>query len=171
MGNPPILKVTPVLPPYLAGAIQRYERAGNPWLAAITMTFFDASSFGNKLGSMMSLRIKGNKVERLANMLFNAPVESTDEHRYLLMPSGLRAIPTSDFVLRGCNRDVIAEVFGKNIANAIKASPAFKEEAEQGEPLTECVSMTISCRVNEGAVINLSLDEKEGYRVKAKLYD
>ena len=62
-------------------------------------------------------------------------------------------------------------MFGHETGAAIKASPAYKEEVEQGTPLTECVSMTISQRAEDGAVINLSLDEKLGFRVKAKLYN
>ncbi|KID83763.1 hypothetical protein MGU_08954 [Metarhizium guizhouense ARSEF 977] len=134
------------------------------------MSFLDVSTFGNKLGSMMSLEITSNKVERLANWLFDAPVESMDKHRYLILPTGLRIIPSTDLVLRGCKRDVIPEVFGFDLHNAIKASPAYKEEAEQGNPLTECVTMTISHRASDGAIINLSLDEKEAFRVKGKLY-
>ncbi|KAI8647965.1 hypothetical protein NCS56_01548200 [Fusarium sp. Ph1] len=170
--NPPILKVAAVFPRYLAQAIRKYQQSpGTPWVAAITMTFLDGSSFGNKLGSMMSLEIMKNKVERLADMLFGAEIESTDEHRYLILPTGLRVLSTSDLILRGCKRDVIAKVFGEDIANAIKASLAFKEEHDQGNPLTECVSMSISRLSNDGAVINLSLDEREGVRVKAKLYE
>ncbi|RSL80673.1 hypothetical protein CDV31_017102, partial [Fusarium ambrosium] len=101
------------------------------------MSFLDVSSFGNKLGSMMSLEIMRNKVERLANMLFGAEIESTDEHRYLVLPTGLRVLSASDLVLRGCKRGVIAEVFGEDIAKAIEASPAFKEENGLGSCLTE----------------------------------
>lgn len=146
------------------------QGSGSGWVAAVTMSFLDVSSFGNKLGSMMSLEITSNKVERLASTLFNAPTELTNEHRYLILPTGLRILPSPDFVLRGCKRDVILEVFGHDIDKAIKASPAFREEAEQGNPLTECVSMTISHAAEDGAVINLSLDEREGFRVKVKLY-
>ncbi|KFA48716.1 hypothetical protein S40293_11453 [Stachybotrys chartarum IBT 40293] len=171
--NPPILRVRTVFPTFLAGAIRKHplEVSGNTWAAAITMSFLDVSSFGNKLGSMMSLEITSNKIERLANELFDAPIESTDEYRYLILPTGLRIIPSPDLTLRGCKRDVILEVFGYDIDNAIKASLAYKEEAEQGNPLTECVSMTISHRAKDGAVINLSLDEKEGVRVRRKLYE
>ena len=119
----------------------------------------------------MSLRIMSNKVERLANVLFDVTLESTEGHRYLIQATGLRVIPSPDLVLRGCKRDAILEVFGPDINTAIKASPAYREEAEQGNPLTECVSMTIASRAEDGAVINLSLDEKEGVRVKVKLYD
>jgi hypothetical protein len=172
LGNPAVLKVTAVFPTFIAGAIRKYstQSGGNTWAAAITMSFLDVSTFGNKLGSMMSLEITSNKVERLANWLFDAPVESMDKHRYPILPTGLRIIPSTDLVLRGCKRDVIPEVFGFDLHNAIKASPAYKEEAEQGNPLTECVTMTISHRASDGAIINLSLDEKEAFRVKGKLY-
>lgn len=85
------------------------------WMAAVTMSFLDVSSFGNKLGSMMSLEITSNKVERLANTLFDAPVESMDEYRYLILSTGLRIIPSKDLVLRGCKRDAILEIFGRDI--------------------------------------------------------
>ncbi|KAM4061496.1 hypothetical protein HRG_007311 [Hirsutella rhossiliensis] len=134
------------------------------------MSFFDGSSFGDKLGSMMSLEVTSNKVERLANNLFDAPVESMDKNRYLVLPTGLRIIPGADLILRGCKRHVILDVFGHDIYNAVNASRAYKEEAEQGNPLTECVTMTISHRADDGAIINLSLDEREALRIKHKLF-
>jgi len=170
--NPSVSRVVTVLPTYLASAVRRYLQSnGHGWVAAITMSFLDTLSFGNKLGSMMSLEIMSNKVERVASVLFDVSVELAGEHRYLILPTGLRILPSPDLVLRGCKRDVILEVFGRDITTAIMASPAYKEEAEQGNPLTECVTMTISNKAKDGAVINLSLDEKEGFRVKAKLYD
>ncbi|KAL2129657.1 hypothetical protein VTI74DRAFT_7491 [Chaetomium olivicolor] len=173
LGNPPVLRVSALFPTFLAGAIRRYSPTGggSAWTAAITMSFPDVSSLGNKFGSMMSLEITSNKVERLASILFDVGIESTDEHRYLIQPTGLRVIPSPDLVLRGCRRDVILDVFGHDVETAIKASPAYREEAEQGNPLTECVSMTISHRAKDGAVINLSLDQKEGVRVRVKLYE
>jgi hypothetical protein len=173
LGNPPVLRVSSLFPTFLAGAIRRYSPngSGSAWTAAITMSFPDISSFGNKIGSMMSLEITSNKVERLASTLFGAAIESTDEYRYLIQPTGLRVIPCPDLVLRGCRRDVISEVFGHDVETAIKASPAYREEAEQGNPLTECVTMTVSNRAEDGAVINLSLDQKEGVRVRMKLYE
>ncbi|KAK4107116.1 hypothetical protein N656DRAFT_683942, partial [Canariomyces notabilis] len=172
LGNPPVLRVSALFPTFLAGAIRRYSPngGGSAWTAAITMSFPDISSFGNKIGSMMSLEITSNKVERLASMLFGAGIESTDENRYLIQATGLRVIPCPDLVLRGCRRDVISEVFGHDVETAIKASPGYREEAEQGNPLTECVTMTVSHRAKDGAVINLSLDQKEGVRVRMKLY-
>ncbi|KJZ69955.1 hypothetical protein HIM_10647 [Hirsutella minnesotensis 3608] len=173
LSNPAVLRITTVFPTYTAGAITRYRMPnnGNSWVAAVTMSFLDVSSFGNKLGSMMSIEITSNKVERLANILFDAPLESMDNNRYLILPTGLRILPSPDLVLRGCKRHVILEIFGRDIYNAITASPAYKEEAEQGNPLTECVTMMISCQACNGAVIHLSLDEKEAIRVKDKLYE
>ncbi|PSN59587.1 hypothetical protein BS50DRAFT_507975 [Corynespora cassiicola Philippines] len=119
----------------------------------------------------MSLEITSNKVERLASELFDVHIESTGGHRYLIFPSGLRVIPSPDLILRGCKRHAMLEWLGHDIDTAIRTSPAFKEEAEQGNPLTECISMTISNRATESAVINLSLDEKEGVRIRKKLYE
>lgn len=173
LGKPPVLRVSALFPAFLAGAIRRYSPndGGNAWTAAITMSFPDVSSVGNKFGSMMSLEITSNKVQRLASTLFDVGIESTNEHRYLIQPTGLRVIPGPDLVLRGCRRDVILDVFGHDVETAIKASPAYREEAEQGYPLTECVTMTISHRAEDGAMINLSLDQKEGVRVRVKLYE
>ncbi|KAK4243092.1 hypothetical protein C7999DRAFT_45019 [Corynascus novoguineensis] len=111
------------------------------------MSFLDISSFGNKIGSMISLEITSNKVKRLTSILFGAGIESTDE-----------VIPCPDLVLQGYRRDVISEVFSHDIKTIIKASPAYREEAEQGNPLIEYVSMIVSYRAKDRAIINLSLD-------------
>ncbi|CAI6040928.1 unnamed protein product [Clonostachys chloroleuca] len=171
LGNPPVLRIATVFPRFVAGAIAIMKSDEGAWTAAITMSFLDASSFGNKLGCMMSLQITSNKIERLASELFDAHIEATGEHRYLVLPNGLRVIPSPDFTLRGCRRHVISQSLGQDIEKAVKTSQAFKEEAEQGNPLTECVTMTISHRAEDGAVINLSLDEKEGVRIRRKLYE
>jgi len=135
------------------------------------MSFLDVSSVENKFGCMMTLEITCNKVEHLARELFDAHVEATDNHRYLLLPTGLRIIPSPDLVLRGCKRHVILKVFGQDIHNAVTASPAYREEVIRGKNLTESVTMTISHKADDGAFINVSLDEKEGVRVKGKLYN
>jgi len=73
----------------------------------------------------MSLEVTNNKVERLASELFDVHIESTNEYRYLIVPTGLRVIPSPDFILRGCKRHKILEWLGCDIEIAIKASPAF----------------------------------------------
>lgn len=180
LGNPNALKLNKVFPVPIAEAIRRNRQShdgesGGTWAAALEMTFFDSFAFNDKLGAMMSLEVASHKVQHLADKLFGVSVESTDGNgsdgnRYLLLPSQVRVVPTPDLVLRGCKREVLSEVFGLEITKAIQKSLAYEEEAMQGHPLTECVSMTITHRASDGAVINLSLHERYALDIMAEMY-
>jgi hypothetical protein len=46
----------------------------------------------------------------------------------------------------------------------------FKQEAEEGNKLTECVLVVILERPHDRLIINLSLGNEEGNRIRKKLY-
>ena len=120
---------------------------------------------------MMSLKVASNKVEHLAGTLFGTHTEVTGDHRCVVLPNGARITPSPDLVLRGCRRDVLQEAFGVEVEAAVRANPLYQKEALQGHVVTECVTMTIEDRAENGAVIHMTLDEKEAFRIKGKLYD
>lgn len=170
MESPNILQIVSLFPSYLAEAIKTYASDWDTCAGAVTMSFPDISSLKKKFGSIMSLEIEPNKVERLALELFNTHIESDTVQRYILLPTGVRITPTSDLVLRGCDRCVIRAIFGAEIHTAITSSPVYKEELKKGRNLTETVTMTISHNLDHGAVINLTLGEKEGLWLKTSLF-
>lgn len=45
-----------------------------------------------------------------------------------------------------------------------------RKELEEGNRVTECVSMMLTSRPDEGAIINLSLGLEGGTQVQKKLY-
>lgn len=167
--DPPAFRLSTVFPPLLAEAIKKQHlRSG--WSAAITMSFLDYLRYDKRLGSMMSLEVMSDKADYLAWPLFGTHIASVNEHRYLVMPTGIKIMVSAEATLRGCRREAILEVFGEEIDKAVKASPAYKQEAEQGNPLTECVTMIVSNRASDGAVINLILEETWGVKLKDDLY-
>ncbi|PKK44342.1 hypothetical protein CI102_10290 [Trichoderma harzianum] len=137
----------------------------------ITMSFLLAMQTGNKFDSKMSLKIKPHRVGYFVMRLFDIYMESINEERYIVLPStGSEAVTRGEWILLGCKREVISEVFGDIVATAVKASLTYIEDEGQGKPVTECVAMVVSSKASEGAVITLSLAEKECVRIKQALW-
>jgi hypothetical protein len=134
--------------------------------AAVTMDF----PFNGLVDCLMSLAISPSKVEYLAMALFGVHVESAGQVRYVVLKEGLKIIPNPDMTLKGTRDDAIISVLGKEIYEGIRASRMRGKELEEGNRITECVSMMLTSRPDEGAIINLSLGLKGGSRIQSKLY-
>ncbi|KAA8652767.1 uncharacterized protein ATNIH1004_001672 [Aspergillus tanneri] len=134
--------------------------------AAVTMDF----PFDGLVDCLMSLAIDQSKVEYLAMALFNLHVESAGQVRYLILNEGAKVIPNPDITLKGVLDDAIIRILGPDIHSAIRASRMRRKELEEGNRVTECVSMIITNKANEGAIINLSLGLKDGAQIQNKLY-
>lgn len=156
-----------VFGPYLCGAIRRDTVDNGASLkAAVTMDF----PFDGLVDCLMSLAIHQNKVEYLAFALFNVHVESEGRVRYVMLNEGAKLIPNPEMTLKGARDDAILRILGVEIHEAIKTSRMRKKELEEGNLVTECVSMIFTDRSDEGAVINLSLGLKGGAQIQNKLY-
>src|SRR2546423_12411297 len=118
----------------------------------------------------MSLDYHQSKWEYRAMALFKVHVESVGQVRYLIAKEGPKLIPNPEMTLKGAQDDAIIRVFGPEIYTAIKASRMRKKELEEGNHVTECVSMIFTSRSDEGAIINLSLGLKGGAQIQNKLY-
>lgn len=126
--------------------------------------------FDGLVDCLMSLAIHQNKVEYLALALFNVHVESEGQVRYVMLNEGAKLIPNPEMTLKGARDDAILRILGVEIHEAIQASRMRKKELEEGNLVTECVSMIFTDRSDEGAVINLSLGLKDGAQIQNKLY-
>lgn len=170
--DPSVHRLKDVFPSSLAGSVRRIPpKSGTGiWTAAITMSFVDVGTMGNRLGSMMSIEIASNKAQRFASILFGVEIESHGNYRYIILPNGTKISPNPDFVLRGSRRDIISKEFG-DASKSLEACPTFRNEDDQGIQVTDCVTMTISNNVADGAFINLYLDDRESLRLKEKLYE
>lgn len=120
---------------------------------------------------MMSLEIASNKARRYASILFGVELEIHGNFRYIILPNGTKINPCPEFILRGSRRSIIMEEFGADASKSLEACQSFKDEVDQGIQVTDCVTMTISNKVEDGAFINLYLDDKESLRLKEKLYE
>jgi len=135
--------------------------------AAISMTFPNAWF----KGCQMSLEIKANKIEHLASVLFpNVHLETTAGLRYVCLTGISRVLPNPNLTLRGCPHKIIRSVFGADTADGLAASPEFQEEVRQGHDYTDCVSMVVSQRAEDGAFLFISLGVREGVYIRGKLY-
>lgn len=134
--------------------------------AAVTMDF----PFNGLVDCLMSLAIYQTKVEYLAMSLFNVHVESTGQVRYVVLNEGSKLLPSPEMTLKGALDEAIIRTLGPDIHGAIQASRMRRKELEEGNRVTECVSMMLTSRPDEGAIINLSLGLKGGAQIQKKLY-
>ncbi|KAL5092150.1 hypothetical protein Trisim1_002040 [Trichoderma cf. simile WF8] len=169
----PGLRLSNVFPPFLAASISARPSTSHSGKQAadITMPFPLAMHTGNKFDSKMSLKLKPHRVGYFVMRLFDIYMESINEERCMvLLPFGSQAFTSSEWIIQGCKREVISEVFGEIVATAVKESLTYIEDEARGEPVTECVTMAVSGKAGEGAVITLSLAEKECVRIKQALW-
>lgn len=117
---------------------------------------------------LLSLDICETRVESLAMALFNATVRWVKESLHIGFSGGSSlTLPNSEVTLKGVHDDVIAQVFGSEIQQAINQSRIRIQEMEKGNLMTECVSMIIT---EKGAIISLSLGLVQGLEIQKKLY-
>lgn len=169
----PGLRLANVFPRFLAASISARPSTSHPGKQAadITMSFPLAMHTGNKFDSKMSLKIKPHRVGYFVMRLFDVHMESINEERCMvLLPFSSRAVTSSEWFIQGCKREVISEVFGEIVATAVKASLAYIDDEGYGKPVAESVTMAVSGKASEGAVITLSLAEKECVRIKQALW-
>jgi hypothetical protein len=167
--NASLRDIADVFEQYICGAVRRdkVESGGTTyWVAAVTMDF----PHQGLVDCLMSVAIQQNKVEFLAMALFKVHVESVGEVRYVVLNGGVKLLPNPEITLKGVLDEAIISVFGPKIYEAITASRMRKMEREEGTHVTECVSMMLTSNPVEGAIINLSLDVKEGAQIQNKLY-
>jgi hypothetical protein len=134
--------------------------------AAITMDF----PIDGLVDCLMSLAIYHTKVEYLAMSLFNVHVESAGQVRYVVLNEGAKLLPSPEMTLKGSLDESIIRILGPEIHGAIQSSRMRRKEMEEGNHVTECVSMILTSRPEEGAIINLALGLKGGTNLKNKLY-
>jgi hypothetical protein len=89
--------------------------------------------------------------------------------RYVTLTGGVRLTPNPKVTLKGVLDKAIIRVFGPKIHRAITACH-MRKELEEGNRVTECVSMILIGSSNKRAIINLSLSLKGGAQIRNKLY-
>lgn len=163
--------VAAIFPEYMSGAIRRDSTEVNgvlSWTAAITMAF----PYFGKVDCLMSLAIRETKVEHIAMTLFGVhiEVEAAVHARQLVLPNGVRVMPSPEITLQGVHNEAIKRLLGNHILEAVDGSRVRQEELEQGTRATRCVSMIVPSNPSIGAIINLNLGLKEGSQIRNSLY-
>lgn len=160
--------ITEVFNNYISDAISKVAVQNNeiPCKAAVTMTFPPRGL----VDCLMSLEVNQSKIGYLAMALFKVRVESVGQVRYITLNDGVRLTPNPEITLKGVKDGAIIGVFGLEIYWAITKCRMHEKELEEGNEVTECVSMILTSRPSDGAIINLSLGLKGGVQMRSKLY-
>lgn len=74
-----------------------------------------------------------------------------------------------DIKLHCTSEAAILEVFGPQIYNVVITCRMRKKEADEGIKLTDCVSILISARPHNRAIVNLDLGLEQGYWIWKRL--
>ncbi|KAF2011922.1 hypothetical protein BU24DRAFT_495030 [Aaosphaeria arxii CBS 175.79] len=115
---------------------------------------------GEPVPCFVNLRICKRHVQSLGNTLFNTDIAWTGHSFRVFHEDGLiQTVPCPQITLTGVSDEVIFEVFGPRIREAVIACPIRQSELGNGISRTECVSMTFS---KDEASIDLSLDLVKG---------
>jgi hypothetical protein len=154
---------------YMCSAIRRdtvQSGAITSSMAAVTMDF---PRWG-LVDCLMSLEVHQSKVGYLAMALFKVRVESEGQVWYVSLKEGVRLTPNPEITLKGVLDEAIIDVFGSEIHRAIRTCRMREKELEEGNRVTECVSMILTSSPSEGAIISLSLGLEGGVQIQNKLY-
>jgi hypothetical protein len=161
--------IAAVFDEYMCSAIRRdtvQSGAITSSMAAVTMDF---PPWG-LVDCLMSLEVHQSEVGYLAMALFKVRVESVGQVRYVSLKEGVRLTPNPEITLKGVLDEAIIDVFGSEIHGAIRTCRMRKKELEEGNRVTECVSMILTSSPSEGAIISLSLGLEGGVQIQNKLY-
>lgn len=163
---------TQLLPRELSNSIKRVPHSRNPniLVAAISMIYTNSLEHMDKYGCQMALQVTPEKVTHLAQVLFGAHTETRGGLRYVYMASGAKILPKPEMTLQGCSLDVVHPFFGPELSHAVTHSPQYQEDNTEWRDRTDCVSMVISHRADEGAIIYVSLELFSGTVIAKKLY-
>lgn len=165
----PLQGIAKVFDEYMCGAIRRVTVQNDGITSSKAAVTMDFPPWG-LVDCLMSLDVHHSKVGYLAMALFNVRVESVGQVRYVSLKEGVRLMPNPEITLKGVLDEVIIDVFGPEIYGAITACRMRKKELEEGNRVTECVSMMLTSSPAEGAIINLSLGLKGGVQIQNKIY-
>jgi hypothetical protein len=161
--------ISKVFDEYMCGAIRRDTVQSDGITsskAAVTMDF----PRRGLVDCLMSLVVHESKVGYLAMVLFKVRVEAVGQVRYVSLKEGVRLTPNPEITLKGVWDEAIIDVFGPEIHKAIATCRMREKESEEGNRVTECVSMILTSNPSDGAIINLSFGLEGGVQIRKKLY-
>ena len=161
-----------LIPPYLSGAIRRNpgRSSEDTFTAAISLSFPTSSSI-NDMSCLMALEVVESKVQRIADELFDANIETTAGLRYVCLSPTTKIFPSPYLTLRGGRLQAPSPLFGFELSQAIATSPMYLAEAKHKFDHTDYISMVIPQQTHDCAVIFVSLGLLEACRIRDRLYD
>ncbi|KAH6952366.1 hypothetical protein BKA56DRAFT_505242 [Ilyonectria sp. MPI-CAGE-AT-0026] len=141
---------------------------GSGYTAAISMVF-TYYSWGT--ACVMALDIAPDMASYFAREWFDVPFRTKSGARYLSFANGSSQVSAStDFLLKGCHHKAMASAFSEEIIQAIVMNPFYTDETQQHRLSTDSISMKITGKAEERAIIYLSLNLLFGTSIKAKLF-
>jgi hypothetical protein len=156
-------RIVPVFNDYMLAAIMKCpdDGTGIPKVE-LTMQF---PRWG-LVDCLMRLHVSQENVAYIAAALFQQRVENFHGVRFVSLNNGCRLFPDPQMRLKGTSEEAISTVFGPKTCEAIKTCRLRKVESEVGNRFTDCVAMILTCRSDEGAVIDLSLGLEAGAELR-----
>ncbi|KAI1385772.1 uncharacterized protein F4822DRAFT_432625 [Hypoxylon trugodes] len=162
--DPSLSETKKLLPPYLFGAVKKIN-SGTRETASITMEY----PRGN--GYEICFSIESNKVENISRELFGALIETTYNGIRYLSCGTFQIIPSDNSTIRGCRVSSIIPFFGDVLGPAICASQPCQRDIKTLSEHTWAVSLTISHKFGDAALLVATVDLHQGTCIAAKLYD
>lgn len=156
-----------LVPPYMMGAI-RQDIIKGEWKAGVTMKF----SMCLDVQGAISFEIVDQKVEYLAEKLFNAHLEREGHRRVFYYGDAERRLRIGGgCTLLSCTTEAIPRFFGQLITQGNLEAPHRKEEQQRaGSSITETVIMSRFDEIGKGALITVSLGPTAASQLFEKLF-
>lgn len=154
-----------LLPDYMFNAvIKRHSATRTTMVAGVTMTYYFHSD-----DCLMTLEILNSKVERIAHQLFGVQLEIESGVRYAVFGMA-KVTPIPKLVLEGCDPNAIEQMFGEVVSRAVRASLVYQNDATTLSEHTQAVSMLISGKADEAAILIIRMALLEGMDIAVQLF-
>ncbi|KAF9733718.1 hypothetical protein PMIN01_08061 [Paraphaeosphaeria minitans] len=128
-----------MIPHRTTSSIKKYLIEGQA-KAGIQMTF---PLRPTQLPCSITFQIEGNIIEDIASALVGVVVKFDEEIRYLYYPGGTEVFAYEGrFKLRNGKVQVMAELFGPEIATAVRTSPIFQQGMNEPDR-TKCINVSV----------------------------
>ncbi|RMJ10181.1 hypothetical protein BHE90_014397 [Fusarium euwallaceae] len=161
-----------LLPRRLFNAVARNPdpTKANSFSAAIWMSF-RVTPFSEDYACQMAIEIEQSEISYYAREWFGVQLHTKSGLRYIsAAEGGAMILPQPKLILQGCRIDAIASGFGPEVSQAIMASPGYAVELGKHRDTTNTISMEISHRAEDRAIIYASLGLWEGTTIEASLF-
>lgn len=121
-----------IFPPYMCKSIIKSELRAE----------VEIRSAASPESSFLKVAIYPSKVPYLAKELFGVDIDFEDGRMFLRFDNGASA-QIDALKLTGAKHECLEKCLGRELTTAVRSSCTYSKELARGEPLTDCVSLTV----------------------------